>query len=410
MTDDFSAPRARADDPAERLGTVAEVCAAFLRLGCVSFGGPVAHLAYFRAELVTKRRWLDDARYSDLVGLCQFLPGPASSQVAFALGMYRAGFWGALVASLCFTLPSAVLMILFAQGVARVSVGEAGWIHGMKTAAVAVVAQAVWGMGRTLCPDRQRVSLCFAAAAALLLAPGAFMQLLVIALGGLAGYYLYGRGKSTRSSTSADSRHPVAALAALGVFAGLLVVLPVVAAQTESIAVSLFDRFYRSGALVFGGGHVVLPLLRAELVPSGFLSDDRFLAGYGVAQAMPGPLFSFSGYLGAAIVPERPWLAGLWCVLALFLPGWLLIGGALPFWHRLRELGWVRAALAGTNASVVGILLAALYSPVFAEGVRNSKDAALAALGFLLLEYWKCAPWLVVLGSALVGYWLGTLH
>lgn len=407
MIDDSSAPRP--DDSAERRGSVAEVGAAFLRLGCVSFGGPVAHLAYFRAELVTKRRWLEDARYSDLVGLCQFLPGPASSQVAFALGMHRAGFWGAVVASLCFTLPSAVLMILFAQGVAQVNVGEAGWIHGMKTAAVAVVAQAVWGMGRTLCPDRQRVSLCFAAAAALLLAPGAFMQLVVIALGGLAGYCLYGRGESTRNSRSADSRHHLTALAALGAFAGFLGVLPVLAAGVQGTAAPLFDRFYRSGALVFGGGHVVLPLLRAELVPSGFLTDDRFLAGYGVAQAMPGPLFSFSGYLGAAIAPDRPWLIGLLCVFALFLPGWLLIGGALPFWHRLRELGWVKAALAGTNASVVGILLAALYSPVFTEGVRHSKDAALAAVGFLLLEYWKCAPWLLVLGSAFAGHWLGML-
>lgn len=375
----------------------------FFRLGCTSFGGPVAHLAYFHGELVTKRKWLDDAHYSDLVALCQFLPGPASSQVAFALGMHRAGFGGAVAASLCFTLPSAVLMLLFAAGLSQLDVSETGWVHGMKVAAVAVVAQAVWAMGRKLCPDRQRVSLCLTAAATLLVWSGALVQVSVIAFGGAVGFLLYRNGPGSPPDRQ-DIRGHRAAVAALATFGLLLLLLPVAAAQGGSLLVSLFDRFYRAGALVFGGGHVVLPLLRAELVPTGLLSDDQFLAGYGLAQAMPGPLFSFSAYLGAAIGGQVDWAIGVWCLIALFLPGWLLIGGALPFWHYLRSLDWVKSSLAGTNAAVVGVLLAALYTPVFSEGIRGSQDLAIAALGFLLLEHWKWPAWSIVGGAAAWGY------
>ena len=389
-----------------------EVAAAFLRLGCLSFGGPIAHLGYLRAELVEKRRWLDDAHYGDLVALCQFLPGPASSQVVFALGMQRAGLAGALVASACFTLPSALLMIGFAYGVARASdLSGAGWLHGLKLAAVAVVAQAVWGMGKKLCTDRARISLCIGSAAVLLAVPGAIAQLGVIALGGLVGWWLHRDTIAVGSMPAAGTgptgtRGHVAAAAALVVFLALLFALPALASATGSRDVAVFDSFYRSGSLVFGGGHVVLPLLRAEVVPRGWLTDDQFLAGYGAAQALPGPMFAFSAYLGAAMRPgPTSWLGGLWCLLGIFLPAWLLIGGALPFWHRLRAKRWAQAALAGANAAVVGVLLAALYDPVFTESVRGPRDAVAALLAFGLLEHWRAPPWLVVAASAAAGQW-----
>ncbi|MBN9162151.1 MAG: chromate efflux transporter [Myxococcales bacterium] len=393
---------------------LAEVAGTFLRLGCLSFGGPIAHLGYLRAEIVEKRRWLDDAHYGDLVALCQFLPGPASSQVVFALGMHRAGILGALVASACFTLPSALLMIGFAYGAARVGdPGGAGWLHGLQLAAVAVVAQAVWGMGKKLCPDRARVSVCILSAAVLLAMPGAVAQLGVIALGGVIGWWLYrdtisvGAAPSTSGGSASWLSAHLFAAAALVTFAALLVVLPALASATGSRSAAVFDSFYRSGSLVFGGGHVVLPLLRAEIVPRGWLSDDRFLAGYAAAQALPGPMFAFSAYLGAAMGPgPASWANGFWCLLALFLPAWLLIGGALPFWHRLRTKRWAQAALAGANAAVVGVLLAALYDPVFAESVHGTRDVVAALIAFGLLEHWKAPPWLVVAGMAATGQWL----
>lgn len=376
----------------------------FLRLGCLSFGGPVAHLGYFRAELVEERGWLDDAHFGDLVALCQFLPGPASSQVVFALGMHRAGLLGALTASLCFTLPSAALLIAFAYGVAEVGdLARAGWLHGLKLAAVAVVAQAVWGMGRRLCPDRARISLCLLAAATLLAFPGAATQVGLIVAGGVVGVALYRGTIPARVAGAPTGGHRWAA-AALVTFGLLLVGLPALVAATGLREVAVFDAFYRAGSLVFGGGHVVLPLLRAEVVPTGWLSDARFLAGYGAAQAVPGPLFTFSAYLGAAMDTDLPrWAHGLWCLLAIFLPAWLLIGGALPFWHRLRAKAWAQAALQGTNAAVVGVLLAALYRPVFTEAVHGPLDVVVALLAFGLLEHWKTPPWAVVAGAALLG-------
>lgn len=399
---------------------LSEVAAVFLKLGCLSFGGPVAHIGYFHAELVERRKWLSDSHFADLVALCQFLPGPASSQVVYALGQHRAGFFGAMVASLCFTLPSAILMIAFALSLAALPSGalaEAGWLHGLKVAAVAVVAQAVWGMGKKLCPDRPRRAVALAAAAALLVAASSLAQVLVIIAGGLVGWWLYRSGDGATSAASSPAApqpagppapgrrpsHPAAGLALIA-FGALLFILPVLTAASGSREVAVFDAFYRSGALVFGGGHVVLPLLHAEVVPT-WLSDAQFLAGYGAAQAIPGPLFTFAGYLGAAMSPSS-WLMGLWALLAIFLPAWLLIGGTLPFWDRLRQRAPVQAALAGANAAVVGVLLAALYDPVFTAAIHTSADLATALIAFHLLEHWKAPPWLIVALCAATGQWL----
>lgn len=388
---------------------LAEVARAFLQLGLTSFGGPVAHLGYFRTEFVERRRWLEDEAYADLVALSQFLPGPASSQVAFALGMRRAGWLGGVVASFGFTLPSAVLMIAFAYGVvAAGDLSSAGWVHGLKVAAVGVVAQAVWAMGRRLCPDRARLIIALASATLLILLPSALAQVGVIVAGGVAGYGLF-RGviPATGQGSAADGRRHLVAGAALGVFLVLLVLLPILAAASGWRAVAEFDSFYRAGALVFGGGHVILPLLRAEVVPTGWVADSDFLAGYGAAQAVPGPLFTFAGYLGTLMHGgPHAWLGGVWCLLAIFLPAWLLIAGAYPFWHALRSMAWAQAALRGANAAVVGVLLAALYNPVWTEGVRNAADAVTAVCAFVLLQWAKAPPWLVVLLAAAAGAWL----
>lgn len=390
----------------KRDGSLLEVAAVFSRLGCMSFGGPVAHLGYFRAELVAKRKWLDDARYADLVALCQFLPGPASSQVVFALGLQRAGLLGALIASLCFTLPSALLMIAFALGAARFgSLEHARWLHGLKLASVAVVAQAVWGMGQKLCPDRARLTLCIVVAALVLVWPLSVVQVAVIALGGAVGYALYKElPLPAAQQPEPASRGARLGAVALGVWALLLATLPLLAAGTGARPLLHLDSFYRSGSLVFGGGHVVLPLLRAELVPRGWLSDDQFLAGYAVAQAVPGPLFTFAAYLGTVMGEGGiSWTNGLWCLFAIFLPAWLLIGGALPFWQRVRGTRWAQAALAGANAAVVGVLLAALYTPVFRDSVHSARELALALAGFAALEIWRLSPGLVVLTLAAAG-------
>ena len=384
-----------------------EVCSAFLKLGLTSFGGPVAHLGYLREEFVGKRRWLTDDAYADLVALCQFLPGPASSQLVFALGMLRAGILGALAASLCFMLPSVLLMLALAYGVTRVaSLQGAGWLHGLKLAAVAVVAQAVWSMGRSICIDRARLILCILAAIITLVAPGTLTQIGVIAACALLGWILYHRTPvPPPSEPPAKVRGHIPALIALIVFFALLVLLPL-AAATGNKSLALFDSFYRSGALVFGGGHVVLPLLRAEVVPPGWITDDAFLAGYAGAQAVPGPLFTFAAYLGTVIQGgPNAWVGGLWCLLAIFLPAWLLIGGTLPFWHQLRAKSWAQAALKGANAAVVGLLLAALYTPVITESITSPLDVAAALIAFAALQFWKAPPWTVVLLLAAAGQW-----
>lgn len=396
--------------PTRERGSVREVALAFARLGCTSFGGPIAHIGYFRDEFVARRAWISEDEFAELVALCQFLPGPASSQLVFALGMRRAGFAGALAASLCFTAPSALAMIAFAYGVARVApAADAGWLHGLKLAAVAVVAQAVWSMGRKLCPDRARATMCVVAAAVLLVWPGALAQLVVLSLGAVAGWALYRNAPEAADSviTSEPPSRRAKAVAALALFVALLVALPSLARATGSRDMQVFDAFYRAGALVFGGGHVVLPLLRAEVVPRGWLTEATFVAGYGAAQAVPGPLFTFSAFVGASMNSGHPrWAYGLFCLFALFLPALLLISGALPFWSRFRTQKWARAALSGANATVVGLLLAALYHPVFTGSVRDTRDVATVLVAFAALERWKAAPWLVVVACAIVGHLL----
>ncbi len=392
----------------ERASTAAnltEVVGAFLKLGLTSFGGPVAHLGYFREEFVVRRRWLDEASYADLVALCQFLPGPASTQLVFALGERRAGVAGGILAAVCFTLPSAVLMILLGLGSDAIgALRHPGWISGLKVAVVAVVAQAVWGMAVKLCPDARRAVLAILAAAAALAWGGAAGQVAVIAAGGLAGWVLYGRGRHAPPAVGPSVRGHLAAAATLGVFFVLLLGLPPLAEATRWVPVAMFEGFFRSGALVFGGGHVVLPLLHAEVVGRGWVSDDVFLAGYGAAQALPGPLFAFAGYLGAAMGPSpNGWLGGVWCLVAIFLPGLLLVAGATPFWERVRVMPGVQAALRGTNAAVVGLLLAALYNPVWTEGILGAPHFILAAAAFAALTVWNTPPWAVVVLTALAG-------
>ncbi|ARC36746.1 chromate transporter [Paracoccus yeei] len=386
-------------------GTPAEVLAVFLRLGLTSFGGPIAHLGYFRDELVTRRRWLDDATYADLVALCQFLPGPASSQVGFALGMMRAGWPGALAAFAGFTLPSAVALVVFALTAARLNgpLGD-GALHGLKLVAVAIVAQAVWGMARTLCPDRQRAAIAVAAVALLAFVPGAFGMVGAILTGAALGLAL-GPAAVPGPGTGGALAVPIprgVALGALAAFLGLLVLLPLAAGLGQGWAVA--DGFYRAGALVFGGGHVVLPLLQAATVAPGWVAPDAFLAGYGAAQAVPGPLFTFAAYLGAVLGPAPNGIAGAALALgAIFLPGFLILVAALPFWDRFRGMAPVQSVMQGANAAVVGILGAALYTPVLTGAVGDLRDLALALACFVLLTAWRAPPWLVVILAALGG-------
>jgi chromate transporter len=384
------------------LGTIADVLLVFLRLGLTSFGGPVAHLGYFRAEFVERRKWLDEAAYADIVALCQFLPGPASSQVAVTLGTLRAGIPGGLAAWLAFTAPSAVALIAFGYGVDAIGdVANVPWLHGLKIVAVAVVAQAVWGMARNLCPDRERASVAVGAALIALFAPSSAGQIVAIAAGAVIG--LIGlRAAAAKPSAPLAVRIPRAlAVASLVVFVALLLGLPLLAAAEPGQAVALFSRFYRAGALVFGGGHVVLPLLQQAVVPPGWVSDSAFLAGYGAAQAVPGPLFTFAAYLGTVMAsPPNGWSGGVACLLAIYLPSFLLLLGVLPFWDGLRTRPGVRAALAGVNAAVVGLLLAALYTPVWTSAIDGPADFAIAVVAFLLLVMWRVPPWLVVLLGA----------
>jgi len=381
---------------------------AFLKLGLTSFGGPVAHLGFFQREFVERRRWLDDEAYADIVALCQMLPGPASSQVVFALGMRRAGLPGALLASVCFMLPSALAMIAFAYSVASLGgVPRAGWLHGLKLAAVAVVAVAVWSMGAKLCPDWPRRLLALAAAAAVLAFPGTVSQVGAIALCALLGSMARREAAPASGPAPALGRGHAWAAAALALFLVLLVLLPVLAGISGNKSVAVFDSFYRAGSLVFGGGHVVLPLLRSEVVPRGWIGDDAFMAGYGAAQAVPGPLFTFAGYLGTVIdTGAHPWAGGVLALSAIFLPAWLLVGGVFPFWHLLRGVGWAQGALRGANAAVVGLLLAALYRPVCTEGIRDMRDVAAALVAAVLLTALRVPPWAVVAAMAAAGQWV----
>jgi chromate transporter len=391
-------------DAAPRSGSALEVLRIFLRLGSTSFGGPVAHLGYFRAEFVERRRWLDEPSFADIVALCQFLPGPASSQVGISLGILRAGLPGAFAAWLGFTGPSALAMILFGYGVTVVGdLSHAAWLHGLKIVAVAVVAQAVWGMARNLCPDRERATIAVGAVILALAVPSAAGQIGAIIAGGLIGWGLL------RSTAAVQPQAPLAihlpralSVAAAIAFLALLFGLPLLSAVVPSHAIALFDSFYRSGALVFGGGHVVLPLLQAEVVPPGWVTNDAFLAGYGAAQAVPGPLFTFAAYLGTVMGPgPNGWAGGLICLVAIFLPSFLLLIGVLPFWDGLRRRPAVQSALRGVNAAVVGLLLAALYKPVWTSAIFAPADFAIGIVAFLLLALWAVPPWLVVVLGAL---------
>ena len=383
-------------------GTAGEVFLAFLKLGCTSFGGPVAHLGYYRAEIVERRRWLDERSYADLVALCQFLPGPASSQTGMGIGLARAGIPGMFAAWIGFTLPSAVLMVLFALGVAALPADAgSGWLDGLKIAAVAVVAQAVWGMARSLTPDAERVTLAAAAAIFVLAWPTPAGQVLAILAGGLFGW------ARLRAEPPEGPPTPLAiavpawlAPLALALFFLLLAGLPLLAAAAGDGALPLVDAFYRAGSLVFGGGHVVLPLLQSETVARGWLDGDTFLAGYGAAQAVPGPLFTFAAYLGPAIAGAA---GGVIALLAIFAPSFLLMLGVLPYWDRLRAMGAVQAALRGVNAAVVGLLLAALYDPVWTGAIHDPADFAIGLAAFVALVFWRVPPWAVVALAAAAG-------
>lgn len=378
---------------------VKEVFRAFLLLGLTSFGGPVAHLGYFRTEFVERRRWLSEQAYADLVALCQFLPGPASSQVGFALGLLRGGPLGAAAAWAAFTLPSAIVLVLFALGAAAIDGPfSQGIIHGLKVTAVAIVAHAVWGMARSLCPDPRRAGIALVAVFTVVLVSGPFGQVAAIIIGALAGMVL------CRAQVAADTHElAVAVSARAGNLAGLLFVvllvcLPLLAWLSSSATLAVMDGFYRAGALVFGGGHVVLPLLEAEVVPSGWVSADEFLTGYGAAQAVPGPLFTFAAYLGALIAPLGSSLWGGALALAMiFLPGMLLLVAVLPHWNRFRRWDSAQALMRGANAAVVGILGAALYQPVWTSAILGPYEFVLALSGFLLLSVWKLPAWVVVI-------------
>jgi len=394
--------------PTERR-SAAEVLLIFLKLGVSCFGGPIAHIGYFRDEFVTRRRWLDEQAYADLVALCQFLPGPASSQVGFSIGLTRAGYLGGLAAWTGFTLPSALLLLLFAYGVGSLGgpIG-AGLLHGLRLVAVAIVAQAVWGMARSLCPDRERASIAAVAALVVLFSPSSLGQIAAILFGAVAGLVW------CRAAPPASGGPPAAHVAmpvsravgasALALFAVLLAGVLLLPGRLSPQAFDLFAAFYRSGALVFGGGHVVLPLLREAFVAPGWIGDDAFLAGYGAAQAVPGPLFTFSAYLGAMVTPQPHGIAGAALgLLGIFLPGILILIGTLPFWNAFRSRAGAQAAMRWVNAAVVGVLGAALYNPVWTSSVKAPGDFAVALVGFVLLTAWRAPPLVVVLVSACGG-------
>ncbi len=388
--------------------SVITVFLTFLRLGLTSFGGPVAHLGYFHDEFVQRRKWLDERAYADLVALCQFLPGPASSQVGIGVGLSRAGLPGAIAAWTAFTMPSAIALILFGYGVLEFgdAVGS-GALHGLKIVAVAVVAQAVWTMARTLCPDTKRATLAALATILVLAVPSPFVQVGMIIIGGLVGWAIL-RADTPTDHVELGIRVPrfISITALLLFFAGLLG-LPLLATAYPSQTMALVDSFYRSGSLVFGGGHVVMPLLQSEVVPPGWVSKDAFLAGYGAAQAVPGPLFTFAAFLGSVMnTSPNGIIGGLICLLAIFASSFLLVIGVLPFWDSLRRIGAVQNALQGVNAVVVGLLLAALYDPVWTSAILSATDFGLALAAYTLLVFWNTPAWLVVFLTAGGGWML----
>ncbi|HXJ82850.1 MAG TPA: chromate efflux transporter [Candidatus Methylomirabilis sp.] len=387
------------------MGSALEVLWVATKLGLTSFGGPIAHLGYFHDEYVRRRQWLDEPSYADLVALCQFAPGPTSSKVGFSIGLLRAGYWGGLAAWAGFTLPSALLLLLFAYGAGALSgpIGT-GLLHGLKLVAVAIVAQAVAGMAKNLCPDRERASIAGVAALIVLLSTSRFSQLAAILFGAVAGAWLFRHIGAVRAEHAPIKVSRRVGVAALATFFGLLFGLPLMRALTGSQAIAMMEAFYRSGALVFGGGHVVLPLLQGAVVAPGWVGDDAFLAGYGAAQAVPGPLFTFAAYLGAVMGPSPNGVTGAALgLVSIFLPGLLLHLGTLPFWETFRRRAGTQAVMRGINAAVVGLLGAALYSPIWTSAVQRPQDFAVALVGFILLAGWKAPPVVVVAVSALGG-------
>ncbi|PJZ46359.1 chromate efflux transporter [Leptospira brenneri] len=378
-----------------------------LKLGCTSFGGPIAHLSYFHNEYVTKKRWINAQAYADLVSLCQFLPGPASSQVGMALGYTRGGVIGATLSWIGFTLPSAIILILFGLGVTKIDLSvHKNWIHGLKVVAVAVVAQAILGMGKKLCPDKERITITAITSVILLFFTSAFLQILILIFFGIVGIFFLNPSNDLPHEPLHKGNKKLGILF-LCLFFGLLIGLPILREIYPYQEIKLVDSFYRAGALVFGGGHVVLPLLQAEVVPSGWVDHDLFLAGYGISNAIPGPLFAFSGYLGAVSKLEPNLYTGATiCLVAAFLPSFLLIIGILPFWENLKKNPNIRKAMLGINAAVVGILIAAFYQPVWTNAIFTAKDFALATFGFFLLEYWKIPSWTVVIATVLVSFFI----
>lgn len=387
--------------------TLLEILFVSTRLGLTSFGGPIAHLGYFHEEYIRRRKWMDEKSYADLVALCQFLPGPASSQVGIGIGVMRAGIIGGIISFIGFTLPSVVALIIFALLIHSFGFADAGWIHGLKIVAVVVVAHAILGMANNLTPDLRRRTIALGAIVLTLLWQTAFTQVAIIVIAGCIGYFLY-KNQTLEASTS-NGLFPISrrlGVACLALFFGLLIILPIIREATALNWIAMFDSFYRAGSLVFGGGHVVLPLLEREFVPTGWLSEEEFLAGYGAAQAVPGPLFTFAAYIGAVI---SGWQGGVLATIAIFLPAFLLILGTLPFWDTLRQNAKIKGALMGVNAAVVGILIAALYHPIWTTSVLSSADFAFAAILFSMLVFWKLPPWIVVLAGAIGGFLLSLL-
>jgi chromate transporter len=384
------------------LKTLLEILIVSTRLGFTSFGGPIAHLGYFHEEYIRRRKWMDEKSYADLVALCQFLPGPASSQVGIGIGVMRAGVLGGIISFIGFTLPSVLALIVFALVLQGLNIGDAGWLHGLKLVAVAVVAHAILGMAQKLTPDLKRKAIALFALVATLLWQTTYIQVAVILIAAVIGFSLYKQHKSEDESAISFPISRRFATICLTLFFGLLILLPILREMTSVSWIAMFDSFYRSGALVFGGGHVVLPLLEREFVPTGWLSEEAFLTGYGAAQAVPGPLFTFAAYIGAVI---NGWQGGLLATLAIFLPAFLLILGTLPFWTILSKNPAMKGALMGVNAAVVGILIAAFYHPIWTSSILEPIDFAFAAILFSMLVFWKLPPWVIVASGA-VGGWL----
>ena len=391
-----------------KLNYLLEILIVSTKLGLTSFGGPVAHLGYFHEEYIRRRKWMDERSYADLVALCQFLPGPASSQVGIGIGVMRGGVLGGLTAFIGFTLPSVIALIIFATLLGMFDIESAGWIHGLKIVAVVVVAQAVLGMAKNLTTDMQRRSIALLALVATLLWQTPYTQIVVILAAGIAGFFIY-RKQMIEDETSPAIHFPISqrfGYICLSLFFALLIILPILRDVTKLDWIAYFDSFYRSGSLVFGGGHVVLPLLQQEFVPTGWLSNQEFLTGYGVTQAVPGPLFTFAAYIGAVI---NGWQGGLLATVAIFLPAFLLILGTLPFWNMVRRNPKINGALMGVNASVVGILISALYQPIWTTSILKPIDFALASILFSMLAFWKLPPWVIVVSGAFGGLLLSII-